>query len=192
MTQLILGLVLFLGAHSVRIYGDDWRTRMRARLGENGFKGLYSVLSLVGLVLIVRGYGDARLDPVALWTPMLWTRHLAALLVLIAFVLNFAAYVPGNQIKAKLHHPMILGVKVWAFAHLLANHTLADVVLFGSFLVWAVLDYRSARQRDARAGTVYAPGRLSMTLVTVAVGVAGWAVFAFWLHGWLFGVRPLG
>lgn len=192
MTQLILGLVLFLGAHSVRIYGDDWRTRMRARLGENGFKGLYSVLSLLGLVLIVRGYGDARLDPVALWTPMLWTRHLAALLVLVAFVLNFAAYVPGNQIKARLHHPMILGVKVWAFAHLLANHTLADLVLFGSFLVWAVLDYRAARQRDARAGTVYAPGRLSMTLVTVAVGVAGWAVFVFWLHGWLFGVRPFG
>lgn len=191
MTQLILGLVLFLGAHSVRIYGDDWRTRMRNRLGENGFKGLYSVLSLLGLVLIVRGYGDARLDPVALWTPMLWTRHLASLLVLIAFVLNFAAYVPGNQIKAKLHHPMILGVKLWAFAHLLANHTLADVVLFGSFLVWAVLDYRSARQRDARAGTVYAPGRLSMTLVTVAVGVAGWALFAFWAHAWLFGVSPI-
>jgi uncharacterized membrane protein len=191
MTQLILGLVLFLGAHSVRIYGEDWRTRLRARLGENGFKGLYSVLSLLGLVLIVRGYGEARLDPVALWTPMLWTRHLASLLVLVAFILNFAAYVPGNQIKAKLHHPMILGVKVWAFAHLLANHTLADVVLFGSFLVWAVLDYRAARQRDARAGTVYAPGRLSMTLVTVAVGVAGWAVFAFWAHAWLFGVSPI-
>jgi uncharacterized membrane protein len=191
MTQLILGLVLFLGAHSVRIYGEDWRTRLRARLGENGFKGLYSVLSLLGLVLIVRGYGDARLDPVALWTPMLWTRHLASLLVLLAFILNFAAYVPGNQIKAKLHHPMVLGVKVWALAHLLANHTLADVVLFGSFLVWAVLDYRAARQRDARAGTVYAPGRLSMTLVTVAVGVAGWAVFAFWAHAWLFGVSPI-
>lgn len=191
MTQLILGLVLFLAAHSVRIYGEDWRTRLRARLGENGFKGLYSVLSLVGLVLIVRGYGEARLDPVALWTPMLWTRHLASLLVLVAFILNFAAYVPGNQIKAKLHHPMVLGVKVWAFAHLLANHTLADVVLFGSFLVWAVLDYRAARQRDTRAGTIYAPGRLSMTLVTVAVGVAGWALFAFWAHAWLFGVRPL-
>lgn len=191
MTQLILGLVLFLAAHSVRIYGEEWRTRLRARLGENGFKGLYSVLSLVGLVLIVRGYGEARLDPVALWTPMLWTRHLASLLVLVAFILNFAAYVPGNQIKAKLHHPMVLGVKVWAFAHLIANHTLADLVLFGSFLVWAVLDYRAARQRDARAGTVYAPGRLSMTLVTVAVGVAGWAVFAFWAHAWLFGVRPL-
>ena len=191
MTQLILGLVLFLAAHSVRIYGEDWRTRLRARLGENGFKGLYSVLSLVGLVLIVRGYGEARLDPVALWTPMLWTRHLASLLVLVAFILNFAAYVPGNQIKAKLHHPMVLGVKVWAFAHLIANHTLADLVLFGSFLVWAVLDYRAARQRDSRSGTVYAPGRLSMTLVTVAVGVAGWAVFAFWAHAWLFGVRPL-
>lgn len=191
MTQLILGLVLFLAAHSVRIYGEDWRTRLRARLGENGFKGLYSVLSLLGLVLIVRGYGEARLDPVALWTPMLWTRHLASLLVLVAFILNFAAYVPGNQIKAKLHHPMVLGVKVWAFAHLIANHTLADLVLFGSFLVWAVLDYRAARQRDSRAGTVYAPGRLSMTLVTVAVGVAGWAVFAFWAHAWLFGVRPL-
>ncbi len=191
MTQLILGLVLFLGAHSVRIWGEGWRTRMRARIGENGFKGLYSVLSLLGLVLIVRGYADARLDPVALWTPMLWTRHLASLLVLVAFVLNVAAYVPGNQIKARLHHPMVLGVKLWAFAHLLANHTLADLVLFGSFLVWAVLDYRAARQRDARAGTAYAPGRLSMTLVTVAVGVAGWAVFAFWAHAWLFGVAPI-
>ncbi|MBZ8139311.1 protein NrnU [Rubrivivax gelatinosus] len=192
MTQLILGLVLFLAVHSVRIVADDWRTRLRARLGENGFKGLYSVLSLIGLVLIVRGYGEARLDPVALWTPMLWARHLASLLVLVAFILNVAAYVPGNQIKAKLHHPMILGVKLWAFAHLLANHTLADVLLFGSFMVWAVLDYRSSRRRDAAAGTVYAPGTASRTVLTVVVGAAAWAVFAFWAHAWLFGVAPLG
>ncbi len=131
MTALILGLVIFLGAHSVRIVAEPWRTAMRAKLGENGWKGLYSVVSIAGFVLLVWGYGQARLDPVPLWTPMLWARHLAALLVLASFILLAAAYVPGNGIKAKLHHPMVLGVKLWAFAHLLANGMLADVLLFG-------------------------------------------------------------
>lgn len=188
MTLLILGLVLFLGVHSVRIVADDWRSGMRARLGEGPWKGLYSLVSALGLALIVWGYGAARHDPVPLWTPMLWARHLAMLLTLFAFVFIAAAYVPGNGIKARLKHPMLLGVKVWAFAHLLANHTLADVLLFGGFLVWSVLCFRSARARDRVAGTIYPPGQTSRTLVTVVVGAAAWAAFAIWAHGPVTGV----
>jgi uncharacterized membrane protein len=192
MTALILGLVIFLGAHSVRIFGEGWRTATRQRVGENAFKGIYSLVSLAGFVLLVWGFGQARQQPVLLWTPMVWTRHLAALLMLVSFVFLAAAYVPGNAIKARLHHPMVLGVKTWALAHLLANVTLADTVLFGSFVVWAVLNFRAARARDRAAGTVYAPGSAAMTGVTVVVGVIAWAAFAFWAHGALIGVRPFG
>jgi uncharacterized membrane protein len=156
MTVLILGLILFLGAHSVRIFAEGWRGRFIAQRGEGAWKGLYSLVSIVGFGLIIWGYGLARAQPVVLWAPQLWARHLASLLMLFAFILLAAAYVPKNGIKAWVHHPMVLGVKVWALAHLLANHTLADLLLFGSFLVWAVLDFRSARQRD-RAGPVRYP-----------------------------------
>ena len=192
MTLLILGLVIFLGVHSVRIFAEGWRTQMRARLGDNGWKGAYTLLSIAGFAMLIYGFGQARQAPVLLWPAMGWTRHLAALLILLAFVLLTAAYVPGNGIKAKVHHPMILGVKVWALAHLVSNNTLADLLLFGSLLVWAVLDFRSSRQRDRAAGTVYPPGRMGPTLVVVAVGVGLWAVFAFGLHAVLFGVRPFG
>ena len=192
MTLLILGLVLFLGVHSVRVFADGWRTGLQARLGDNGYKGLYSVVSLVCLALLIWGYGAARQQPVLLWAPPVWTRHLAALLTVPAFVLLAAAYVPGNGIKARLHHPMVLGVKLWAGAHLLANNTLADLLLFGSFLLWAVLDFRSARQRERAAGTVYPAGSAGRTVLVVVLGVAVWALFAFWLHAVLFGVRPFG
>lgn len=192
MAWLILGLVLFLGAHSVRIVADGWRTAMRGRLGEPAWKGLYSLVSIAGFGLIVWGFGQARLAPQVLWVPPLFMRHIAALLVLIAFVFLAAAYVPRNAIKARLHHPMVLGVKTWALAHLLANGKLADVLLFGAFLLWAVLDFRSARQRDRAAGTVYPPGNMAATLATVAIGAAAWAGFAFWGHQWLIGVAPLG
>ena len=192
MTALILGLIVFLGVHSVRVYADAWRTGMRAQIGENPWKGAYSLASIAGFVLIVWGYGQARLSPVPLLAPMLWTRHLTALLMLLSFILLAATYVPKNGLKARLHHPMVLGVKVWALAHLLANHTLADLVLFGSFLVWAVLSYRAARQRDRAAGTVYPAGTAVGTVATLVVGSAAWAVFAFWAHLALFGVRPLG
>ncbi len=192
MTALIVGLLIFLGVHSVRIFAEPWRTGVRARIGENAWKGAYSVASLAGFALLVWGYGQARLDPVPLWAPMLWARHLAALLMLVSFILLAAAYVPGNGIKARVHHPMVLGVKVWALAHLLANHTLADLLLFGGFLVWAVLCFRAARQRDRAAGTVYPPGSLPMTLVTVVAGTAAWAGFSFWAHAAWIGVRPFG
>ena len=192
MTALIVGLLIFLGVHSVRIFAEPWRTGVRARIGENAWKGAYSVASLAGFALLVWRYGQARLDPVPLWAPMLWARHLAALLMLVSFILLAAAYVPGNGIKARVHHPMVLGVKVWALAHLLANHTLADLLLFGGFLVWAVLCFRAARQRDRAAGTVYSPGSLPMTLVTVVAGTAAWAGFSFWAHAAWIGVRPFG
>jgi uncharacterized membrane protein len=192
MTLLLLGLVLFLGMHSVRIFADPWRSAMLARLGEMGWKGVAAVVSLVGFALIIWGFGLARQQPVLLWTPPVAMRHLASLLTLVAFVLLAAAYVPRNGIKARLHHPMVLGVKVWALAHLLANGGLAQVVLFGSFLVWAMLNFRAARSRDRAAGTVYPSGSAGATGVTVAAGVAAWAGFAFWAHAAWIGVRPFG
>lgn len=192
MSALILGLLMFLGMHSARIVAEGWRTQVIAQRGPGAWKGLYTVVSLVGFGLILWGYGQARLTPVVLWASPVWTKHLAALLVLLALVLLVAAQVPGNGIKARLHHPMVLGVKLWAGAHLLANNTLADLLLFGSFLLWAVLDFRSARQRDRAAGTVYPPGSTGRTVLVVVLGVAVWALFAFWLHAVLFGVRPFG
>ena len=192
MTLLILGLVIFLGAHSTRIFAEGWRGAQLSRLGEKGWKGLYSVVSLVGFVLLVWGYGVARQDPVPLWTPSIGMRHLASLLTLVSFIFLAAAYVPRNAIKARLGHPMTLGVKVWALGHLLANHTLADLLLFGGFLVWSVLCFRAARARDRAAGTVRPAGTAAGTALTVVVGVGAWVVFALWLHGPLIGVRPFG
>lgn len=192
MTLLILGLVLFLGAHSVRIVADDWRTAQIARIGEAKWKGLYALLSLAGLVLIVWGFGQARLDPIVVWSPPAWTRHAASLLVLPAFVLIVAGNLRGTRMKAAVGHPMVLGTKIWALAHLLANGTLADIVLFGSFLVWAIVDYASSRRRDRVAGTVYPLGSWSRDALAVVIGIVAWVVFGFWLHGPLIGVRPFG
>ena len=192
MTYLILGLIIFLGAHSVRIVNEDWRTRTRARLGPSSWKALYSLVSVIGLGLVVWGFGLVRQQPVQLWSPPTGMRHLAALLTLIAFVLLVAAYVPGNGIKARLHHPMVLGVKVWALAHLISNGNLGQVVLFGSFLVWAIFDFRASRRLDRATGTRYPRGTAGATGITVAIGVGTWIAFALWLHGLLIGVRPFG
>lgn len=192
MSILIFGLVLFLGIHSVRIFADDARSRFIAKRGAGAWKGVYSLVSALGLAAIVWGYAAARAEPVVLWAPIPGMRHLAALLVLLAFILMAAAYVPGNGLKARLHHPMVLSVKLWALAHLLANHTLASLLMFGGFLVWSVLSFRAARQRDRTAGTVYAQGRALPTVVTVLAGAAAWYAFAFWVHGAWLGVRPLG
>ena len=195
MTLLILGLVLFLGVHSVRIVAEGWRERVIARLGPGPWKGLYSLVSIAGFALIVIGFGEARRASVVLWSPPLWTHHVAGLLTLVAFVLVTAAYVPGNALKARLKDPMVLGVKSWAFGHLLANGSVADVLLFGSFLAWAVLDFRAARRRRAAGGeafTAVAASNGAHTAITLVVGVVAWAVFAFRLHVWLIGVAPLG
>lgn len=199
MGVLVLGLVFFLGVHSVRVVAEGWRGAMVARVGEKAWKGAVSLVSIAGFVLVVWGYALARQNPVVLWPqPPVAVRHVAALLTLIAFVLLAAAYVPRNHIKARLQHPMVIGVKVWAFAHLIANNTLADLVLFGAFLVWAVVDFRAARRRG-RVALAQSPhpgpppeGEGVKTAVTVVVGVMAWAVFAFWLHRAWIGVSPMG
>ena len=171
MAMLILGLALFLGVHSIRLFADGWRTRQIARLGANGWKALYSVLSLAGFAVLVWGFGLARQHPVPVWAPPMALRHLNALFTLLAFVLLAAAYVPGNAIKARLGHPMLAAVKLWAFGHLLAAGMLHDVLLFGAFLLWAVMDFMVARRRDRAAGVTYPKGPASRTVLTVVIGV---------------------
>jgi uncharacterized membrane protein len=191
MTLLILGLLLFLGTHSVRIVADDWRAARIRAMGLNAWKGVYALVSLLGFVLIVVGFGETRGMP-DLWTPPFWTRHVTALLVLPAFVLLVAAYVPGTHIKAAVGHPMVAGVKLWAFAHLLSNGRPGAVLLFGAFLAWAIVDYVSARRRDRMAGTRYPAGPWWRDGVAVAVGVVAYVWFALWGHLWLIGVAPFG
>lgn len=188
MTLLITGLVLFLGAHSVRIFADEWRAAVIARVGLIAWKGLYALVSLAGFGLVVWGYGGARAGAAELWNTPAWLHYPMWLLMLCSFVLLAAAYVPRNRIKTAVGHPMIAGVKLWAFAHLLTNARAADVVLFGAFLVWAVLDFRSARQRDRAAGTTEPAGTWANAAVAVAIGMAVWVVFMGYLHTWLIGV----
>ena len=190
MIVLVPGLIIFLGGHSVRIFAEPWRARRIGRLGEKRWKGLYSLASILGLVLIVWGYGLARADPVVLWQPPVWTRHLAALLTLPVFVLIAAAYIPGTHIRAKLGHPMLIGVKLWAAAHLIANGTLADALLFGGFLLWAIFDFKAARARDRATGVRHAVVGASGDVKAVVAGLVVWVAFAFYLHAWLIGVRP--
>ncbi|KGI78981.1 NnrU family protein [Oleiagrimonas soli] len=192
MTLLILGLILFLGMHCVRVFADDWRTRMIERLGPMPWKAIYALISLLGFVLVIWGFGQARLHPTLLYAPPAMLRHLNSLFTLIAFVFFAAAYVPRNHFKAKLGHPMILGVKIWAFGHLLAIGFLRDAVLFGAFLAWAIIAYAAARRRDRKAGTTYPAGTVKGDIIAVITGVIVWAAFAFWLHMPLIGVNPMG
>ncbi|MDB5822616.1 MAG: protein NrnU [Herminiimonas sp.] len=191
MTILVLGLLVFLGSHSIRIFAEPWRTAQVARLGEMSWKLAYTVVSLVGFALLVWGFGLARQGSYVVWTPPFAMRHIAALLTLIAFIFLVATYVPRNGIKARFHHPMTLAVTIWAFAHILANGKLADMILFGSFLIWAKLSFLAARKRDRIAGTKYPAGTLGATVFTIMMGILAWAVFALWLHRPLIGVQPL-
>jgi uncharacterized membrane protein len=190
MTTLVIGLLLFLGIHSTRIFAPGARDAAVARMGEGAWKGIHSVISAIGLVLIVWGYGLARDNPVPLWDPPVWTRHLAATLMIFVFPLLLAAYLPG-RIKTATKHPMLAAVKIWAFAHLIANGTLADVLLFGSFLAWAVVDRISAK-RHPRPAAQGAPPRPINDVIAVAGGLVLYVLFVLWLHAWLIGVAPIG
>jgi uncharacterized membrane protein len=191
MSLLIIGLIIFLGSHSSRIFAEPWRNHMIDRLGEVKWKGLYTIVSLIGLVLVVIGYGQARQAPIVLWQPATYLIHISILLNLVAFIFLAASSPSNNAIRLKLKHPMILGVKVWALAHLLANGTLVDLILFGSFLLWAVLDFRSARKRP-----IHMPEKAMIstkaTITVVVTGIVIWAAFIFGLHQYLIGVSPLG
>jgi uncharacterized membrane protein len=186
MTKLVLGLVLFLGMHSVSIVAPQWRERMAARLGTGPWKALYGLVSLVGLVLVVQGYAAARLSPVVVYLPPAWLDHLGMLLLVPVFPMLLAAYLPG-RIQRTLKHPMLVAVKTWAVAHLLMNGMLADVVLFGAFLAWAVADRISLKRRPRRAAVSAPAGRWN-DAIAVGGGLAVYVAFVLWLHAWLIGV----
>ncbi|ESR23610.1 NnrU family protein [Lutibaculum baratangense] len=192
MFVLVLGLVLFLGVHSERIVAPGFREAFIARRGDNAWKGLYSLLSLLGIVLVVWGYGLARLDPVVIYSPPVWMRHISLVLLMPVFVLIVSAYAPGH-IKAKAKHPMLAAVKLWAFAHLLANGTLADVLLFGSFLAWAVVDRISLKRRPASKPGHEVKGQPNWAndVIALVVGATIYVAFLLFLHEWLIGVSPL-
>ena len=192
MALLLLGLVVFLGTHAFTMARGP-RAALVARLGEGPYKGLYSLVSVIGIVLIAYGFAHYRANAfVELWSPPVWTRHLALLLVWIAFILFVAAYLPG-RIKAGAKHPMLAAVKIWAFAHLLANGDLGSLVLFGAFLAWAVAARISLKRRERavvrdHGGPAAAPARGRNDLLALAVGTAAFLVFAIWLHPWWIGV----
>jgi uncharacterized membrane protein len=186
---LIAGLLIFLGIHSVAIFAPAWRDRTAVRIGEGPWKGAYSLISIASFALLVWGYGVARADPVILYTPPLWTRWLSAALMLPVFPLLLAPYFPG-RIKTALKHPMLAAVKFWALAHLIANGTLADVLLFGGFLVWAVADRISFKRRAQRPLHTLPPSARNDVIVVV-VGLILYAAFAHGLHTLLIGVSPL-
>ena len=190
MTLLVIGLVLFLGIHSLPIFSIAARDRLIQSLGRNGWRGVHSLLSLAGLVLIVVGYGQARLAPTVLYLPPLWMRHVTLALMLPVFPLILAAYLPG-RIKAKVKHPMLTAIKTWAFAHLLANGMLADELLFGVFLAWAVADRISLKHRSGPS-VPRLPHTRANDVIAVLLGLAIYVVFALWLHEWLIGVSPFG
>ncbi len=189
MLILILGLIIFLGVHSVRIVAPQWREERRAAMGEGPWKGVYSLISLVGFVLIVWGFGMARSETGILYDPPVGLRHLAALLMLLAFISLGVFALPAGRLKPMLKHPMLIAVKTWAVAHLLANGETASVVLFGAFLAWAVADRISVKRRSA---PLPAPGPVSYDIGAVAFGIILYLLFVWKLHLWLIGVPPLG
>ena len=189
MSFLIIGLVLFLGIHSVSVFAPAWRDQQVAQRGEGAWKGLYAIVSLIGFGLLVYGYGVARQSPVVLYTPPTALRHLTLLLMLPVFSLLLAAYLPG-RIKTAAKHPMLLATKLWALSHLLVNGNLADVLLFGGFLAWAVADRISLKRRVARA-VPGAPAGAMNDVIVVAGGLALYIVFLLWAHRWLIGVSPV-
>ncbi|MEO8836927.1 MAG: NnrU family protein [Caldimonas sp.] len=192
MLLFVVGLVVFLGIHSVSIVAPHWRVANVARHGEKPWKGLYSLAAGLGLALLIVGYGLARRDPVVLYTPPAALRHLALLVMLPVFPLLFAAYLPG-RIRRAAKHPMLLALKLWAAAHLLANGTLADVLLFGGFLAWAVADRISVKRRSAAEAhdVPAAPTRPYNDAIAIVGGLAVYVAFLFGVHRWLIGVSPL-
>ncbi len=159
MFLLSCGLFIFLGVHSLRMLAPNWRMKLIQKCGSSIWKAAFSVVSLLGFALLCWAYGQARQQAAVLWSLPQGMRHLTVLLMLVSWVLLLAAYVPGNSIKARVHHPMLLSVQVWALAHLLANGGSAQLLLFGSFLLWPV-SFRCAKM-TGQPGRYIAAGACS-------------------------------
>ncbi|TNC91506.1 NnrU family protein [Thalassolituus sp.] len=191
MTLLLAGILLFVGGHSINLVAPKFRLNMIERLGLNPWKGIYSVVAGIGLACLIFGYGEARAEGYWLWNPPLWTKHLATLLIFVAVLFLTASHVPGNRLQVAVGHPMYLGIKIWAFAHLLANGTVQDLLLFGSLLIWGVFGFTVSRRRDRQAGITREYQGLSRDVITLVISVLVWAGITFWLHQLLIGVAPV-
>lgn len=192
MLLLAIGLLLFFAVHLVPAR-PEIRGSLAARLGEGPYKIAFSVLSAIGIALIVLGWSKLALHPgknPILWDPPLWTRHVAVALMLPAFILLVAAYVP-SRIRTAVKHPMLTAIKIWAFAHLLANGDLASLVLFGGFLAFAVFDRISVKRRGALGPLGARQGGIGGDAAALISGTALYLVFLLWGHEWLIGVAPL-
>ncbi|MFA0087915.1 NnrU family protein [Vibrio sp. 10N.286.49.C2] len=189
MALLIIGLILFLGIHSISIFAQDSRDRLAAK-NTLMWKGFYSIVSIVGIILIAKGYAALRFDPVILYSSPYWLRHITYLGMLFAMVLFVAPYFPG-RIGRITKHPQLLAVKIWAICHLLVNGTLADVILFSSFLIWAVLDIISMKKREKRA-IPSLPESGFNDVIAVIIGIALTVSFVMFLHGKLIGMPLIG
>lgn len=191
MAVLLLGLVLFIGMHSIYIAAPAFRQAMIARMGYNPWRGVHSLVSLAGVALIVVGFGMARADPIVIWSPPFWTAHLTMTVMLLAFPVLLAAFIP-SRIGLALKHPMLASVKIWAVAHLFANGTLGDILLFGGLLLWALTARVTLLRRPMTilAAPAAAPALVNDVAV-VLLGLAVYAAFLFGLHGYVTGVPLL-
>jgi uncharacterized membrane protein len=187
MLEFALGLLLFFGTHSISMMMLPLRDRLAAK-SEIAWKLVYGAISLVGLVLIARGYAELRMTPYVLYVAPVWLQHVAALLLLPMFVLFFAPYFPG-RISTAAKHPQLVAVKLWAVAHLLVNGTIIDLVLFGTFLLWAVANRISLNNRPARA-VPGLPEAKTNDLIVIVLGLAVYVATVFWLHGLVIGIKP--
>lgn len=192
MAILILGLVLFLGTHAFTMLRGP-RAGLIGRFGENGYKLGYTALSILGLGLTVYGYQLYRANGmIPIWDPPVWTRHLAVLLTLFAFISLAAAGKKPSHIQAAVKHPMLLGVKIWATAHLIANGDLGSILLFGGFLAWAVsarISLKRRRDEPVAKRPKSAPAGWRRDVTAVLGGLVVWFVFGKYLHPLLIGVQ---
>lgn len=186
MLMLIMGLILFFVPHSIAIVAPHWRGRMVLHMGDKAWKITYSFISAIGFVLLVIGFGHVRREPVVLYVSPAWLHYVTFALMLPVFPLLLAAYLPGH-IRSATKHPMLVAIKLWASAHLLVNGTLADVVLFGAFLLWAIIDRISLKSR-MQAPVQRLPSSRFNDLIAVVLGLCLYALFIARLHALLIGV----
>ena len=188
---MIFGLAVFTGAHAF-VTRRDQRAALIARFGEGSYKGLFSLISIVGVLLIAWGFARYRATGwIDVWYPPLWTRHIVVALMWVASVCLVAAYSPG-KIKATLKHPMLVGVKIWAAAHLIGNGDLGSIILFGSILAWAVFDRISLKRRTDAGGPKIPVGGVGNDVIAVVVGIVVYLALAFAFHPVVLGIPVIG
>ncbi|MGV1752150.1 NnrU family protein [Agrobacterium sp. CG674] len=192
MLLLVISLIVLLGTHSVRIFAPGFRNKMIAQMGEGPWKGAYSVVSILAVAFVANAFGQARQVTGILYSPPIWTSHIALTLMLFSMICLVAGLIPAGHIATKMKHPLVLAVKIWALAHLLANGETSSVLLFVAVLAWGVV-MRISLKRRARAGEVVTRPFVSARydILAVVLGIVLWAAFIWKLHEWLIGVQPL-